>query len=112
MYDPVTGRYTQPDPLRFIDGSSIYAYAGSSPYIKTDREGLKVINSGQSWGNGLGGYSNMNNPSGGGGSSTGGQGWLDWLMPPPPQSLYGTCMAKKVDMTVSCNVYPVGSVSV
>jgi RHS repeat-associated protein len=39
-YDPTTGRYTQPDPLRFIDGPSMYAYAGSSPFIKTDPEGL------------------------------------------------------------------------
>jgi RHS repeat-associated protein len=41
-YDPSTGRYTQPDPLRFVDGPSIYAYAGNSPFIETDREGLKV----------------------------------------------------------------------
>jgi RHS repeat-associated protein len=41
-YDPVTGRYTQPDPLRFVDGPSVYAYAGNSPYMKTDREGLRV----------------------------------------------------------------------
>ena len=39
-YDPVTGRYTQPDPLRFVDGPSIYAYAGNSPVMKTDRLGL------------------------------------------------------------------------
>jgi RHS repeat-associated protein len=39
-YDPTTGRYTQPDPLRFVDGPSVYAYAGSSPFVKTDREGL------------------------------------------------------------------------
>jgi RHS repeat-associated protein len=38
-YDPVTGRYTQADPLRFVDGPSIYAYAGNSPYMNTDREG-------------------------------------------------------------------------
>jgi RHS repeat-associated protein len=38
-YDPVTGRYTQPDPLRFVDGPSVYAYAGSSPWMRTDREG-------------------------------------------------------------------------
>src|SRR5439155_13798915 len=25
-YDPSIGRYTQPDPLRFVDGPSIYAY--------------------------------------------------------------------------------------
>ena len=40
-YDPVTGRYTQPDPLRFVDGPSVYAYAGSSPMINTDSEGEK-----------------------------------------------------------------------
>ena len=39
-YDPVTGRYTQPDPLRFVDGPNVYAYAGSSPVINTDRLGL------------------------------------------------------------------------
>jgi RHS repeat-associated protein len=39
-YDPVSGRYTQPDPLGFVDGPSIYAYAGNSPFMKTDREGL------------------------------------------------------------------------
>jgi RHS repeat-associated protein len=39
-YDPVTGRYTQPDPLGFVDGPSVYAYARSSPLMVTDREGL------------------------------------------------------------------------
>jgi RHS repeat-associated protein len=39
-YDPTTGRYTQPDPLRFVDGPSVYAYAGSSPFMVTDRDGL------------------------------------------------------------------------
>jgi RHS repeat-associated protein len=38
-YDPMTGRYTQPDPLRFVDGPSVYAYAGNSPYMNTDRDG-------------------------------------------------------------------------
>jgi RHS repeat-associated protein len=38
-YDATTGRYTQPDPLRFVDGPSIYAYAGNSPYMRTDRDG-------------------------------------------------------------------------
>jgi RHS repeat-associated protein len=47
-YDPVTGRYIQPDPLRFVDGPSIYAYVGSSPFMRTDRmglfdEGLKAV---------------------------------------------------------------------
>jgi RHS repeat-associated protein len=40
MYDPVTGRYTQPDPLRFVDGPSVYAYAKNSPYMNVDRTGL------------------------------------------------------------------------
>ena len=39
-YDPTTGRYTQPDPLRFVDGPNVYAYAGSSPFMETDRSGL------------------------------------------------------------------------
>jgi RHS repeat-associated protein len=43
MYDPVTGRYTQPDPLRFVDGPSVYAYAGNSPFMRVDRDGQKKI---------------------------------------------------------------------
>ena len=39
-YDPTTGRYTQPDPLRFVDGPSVYAYAGRSPLMRVDRSGL------------------------------------------------------------------------
>ncbi|MGL4405870.1 MAG: RHS repeat-associated core domain-containing protein, partial [Notoacmeibacter sp.] len=30
-YDPTIGRYTQADPLGFVDGPSVYAYGGSSP---------------------------------------------------------------------------------
>ena len=40
-YDPVTGRYTQPDPLGFVDGPSVYAYAGNSPFMRADRAGLE-----------------------------------------------------------------------
>ncbi len=39
-YDPLTGRYTQPDPLRFVDGPSVFAYAGGSPNITVDPKGL------------------------------------------------------------------------
>jgi RHS repeat-associated protein len=39
MYDPVTGRYTQADPLRFVDGPSVYAYAKNSPFMRLDRTG-------------------------------------------------------------------------
>jgi RHS repeat-associated protein len=38
-YDPSLGRYTQPDPLGFVDGSSVYAYAGSSPETFVDPNG-------------------------------------------------------------------------
>jgi RHS repeat-associated protein len=52
-YDATTGRYTQPDPLRFVDGPSIYAYAGNSPYMYVDRRGLfdkGFAAGGSSWG--------------------------------------------------------------
>ena len=42
-YDPVTGRYTQPDPLGFVDGPSVYAYVGNSPFMNVDREGREWI---------------------------------------------------------------------
>jgi RHS repeat-associated protein len=38
-YDPATGRYTQPDPLGFVDGPSVYAYAGNSPFVYIDPVG-------------------------------------------------------------------------
>ena len=40
LYDASTGRYTQPDPLRFVDGPSVYGYAGASPMMRVDPEGL------------------------------------------------------------------------
>jgi RHS repeat-associated protein len=40
FYDPTTGRYTQPDPLGFVDGPSRYAYAMNSPLMRVDRRGL------------------------------------------------------------------------
>jgi RHS repeat-associated protein len=45
-YDPATGRYTQPDPLRFVDGPSVYAYAGNSPWMRTDRDGRETWTAG------------------------------------------------------------------
>jgi len=38
-YDPVTGRYIQPDPLGLIDGASVYGYALQSPMRWTDPRG-------------------------------------------------------------------------
>ncbi|MEQ1712206.1 MAG: RHS repeat-associated core domain-containing protein [Hyphomicrobium sp.] len=38
-YDPTIGRYTQPDPLGFVDGPSVYAYAGNAPGEAVDPDG-------------------------------------------------------------------------
>ena len=38
-YDASLGRYTQPDPLGFIDGPSRYAYAVNSPQMYVDEDG-------------------------------------------------------------------------
>jgi RHS repeat-associated protein len=38
-YDPTLGRYTRPDPLGFVDGPSVYAYARSAPIQYIDRDG-------------------------------------------------------------------------
>jgi len=38
-YDPSLGRYTQPDPLGFVDGPSVYGYARNSPYRYVDKDG-------------------------------------------------------------------------
>jgi len=43
FYDPATGRYTQPDPLRFVDGPSVYGYAGASPTMQIDPMGRQSI---------------------------------------------------------------------
>ncbi len=39
-YDPAIGRYTQPDPLGFVDGPSVYGYVVGSPAMLVDSEGL------------------------------------------------------------------------
>ncbi|QLP97377.1 MAG: hypothetical protein HZY79_08195 [Rhodoblastus sp.] len=41
-YDPTTGRYTKPDPLRFVDGPGLYAYVGGNPLTKIDPSGLSL----------------------------------------------------------------------
>ena len=38
-YDPSLGRYTQRDPLGFVDGPSVYGYAGGSPLVFIDKDG-------------------------------------------------------------------------
>jgi RHS repeat-associated protein len=39
-YDPTTGRYTTADPLGFVDGPSVFAYAGNAPHRAVDPTGL------------------------------------------------------------------------
>ena len=41
-YDPTIGRYTQPDPLGFVDGPSVYGYARGRPQTAVDPMGLQV----------------------------------------------------------------------
>jgi RHS repeat-associated protein len=38
-YDPSLGRYSQPDPLGFVDGPSVYAYADGNSLIYVDQDG-------------------------------------------------------------------------
>ncbi len=38
-YDPTLGRYTQPDPLGFVDGPSVYGYAGGNSQAYVDQDG-------------------------------------------------------------------------
>jgi RHS repeat-associated protein len=42
-YDPAVGRYTQPDPLGFVDGPSVYGYAKGQPQTLIDKDGRLVI---------------------------------------------------------------------
>jgi RHS repeat-associated protein len=42
QYDPSLGRYTQPDPLGFVDGPSVYGYAGARPQSSVDLDGRFV----------------------------------------------------------------------
>ena len=41
-YDPSIGRYTQPDPLGFVDGPSVYGYAKAAPQQLVDPGGRQV----------------------------------------------------------------------
>jgi RHS repeat-associated protein len=48
-YDPVTGRYTQADPIGFLGGDlNLYGYVGNNPVNRIDTSGLRVINNSQS----------------------------------------------------------------
>jgi RHS repeat-associated protein len=39
-YDATTGRYTTADPLGFVDGPSVFAYARNAPHLDIDPTGL------------------------------------------------------------------------
>jgi RHS repeat-associated protein len=43
QYDPSIGRYTQADPLGFVDGPSVYGYARGKPIASVDPDGRLVI---------------------------------------------------------------------
>ena len=51
-YDPVTGRWTTPDPAWFEDGPNRYAYVHNNPFIHYDPEGLFSWDT--CWGFGMG----------------------------------------------------------
>ena len=42
-YDPTLGRYIQPDPLGFVDGPSVYGYAGQRPGMNVDPTGRQSL---------------------------------------------------------------------
>jgi RHS repeat-associated protein len=42
-YDPSLGRYSQADPLGFVDGPNKYAYVKSSPVMKVDVDGRMKV---------------------------------------------------------------------
>ena len=42
-YDPVTGRFLQPDPAGFVDGTNLYSLAGHGPGAHRDATGLSSI---------------------------------------------------------------------
>ena len=54
-YDPVTGRYTQSDPIGLVGGVDLYAYVGGSPVSRVDPIGLWSISGAfyRGWGGGF-----------------------------------------------------------
>jgi RHS repeat-associated protein len=119
-YDPVTGRYTQPDPLRFVDGPSVYAYAGSSPYILTDRQGLNnVCGAGHSnlpGGILIPGCNGLPGEGGGGGLTGGAAGAAAGLATAEllrelGKGIYAWCTSCPPCKTVSGKIIPVGTIA-
>ncbi len=42
-YDPTLGRYTQTDPLGFVDGPSVYGYADGDSVVFVDKDGRVIV---------------------------------------------------------------------
>ena len=42
-YDPTIGRYTQPDPLGFVDGPGVYGYVKGVPHQLVDKDGRQAV---------------------------------------------------------------------
>jgi RHS repeat-associated protein len=47
LYDPVSGRFTQPDPIGLGDGPNMYLYARNNPLVNLDPLGLASVKSSQ-----------------------------------------------------------------
>ena len=47
QYDPLSGRFIQPDPLGFVDGVNLYQYAQNNPMVFVDPTGWKSVRDGQ-----------------------------------------------------------------
>jgi len=43
LYDPFSGRFTQPDPLGIVDGLNLYQYARSNPLVYGDPSGFTSV---------------------------------------------------------------------
>jgi RHS repeat-associated protein len=55
-YDPSLGRYSQADPLGFVDGPGVYNYVNGSPAMKVDRDGRWTVQFGVAGGGTLFGF--------------------------------------------------------
>jgi RHS repeat-associated protein len=43
QYDPTLGRYTQADPLGFVDGPGVFAYGRNAPHRYVDKDGRNTV---------------------------------------------------------------------